>query len=92
MVKKPGKAPTRSKPASHAHPVASEDDIDACDVDFTKGELTLDEHLPEAAGGVHDPSPSAANEDDVDACDVDFTKGDLTADEDLPASAGGVAL
>jgi hypothetical protein len=85
MAKKPAKL----MPIGQA--TASEDEIDACDVDFATGDLTPDEHLPEAAGGVHEPTPGGGNEDDVDACDVDFTRGDLTADEDLPASAGGVA-
>ena len=97
-ARKPARRPARAaKPAGRArHPHAaaraavSEDDIDACDVDFTKGDLTMDEDLPAAAGGVHQRS-GAGDEDDIDACDVDFTAGDLTSDEDLPAAAGGVA-
>jgi hypothetical protein len=80
--------------ALHAHPAGGElpeDGIDACDVDFRKGDLTRDEDLPPAAGGVVVLHGGTAFEDDVDACDVDFTQGELTPDDGLPPSAGGVA-
>lgn len=76
----------------HAHAGIGEDDVDACDLDFKKGEQTLDEDLPEAAGGVEVRMMGGGPaEDEVDACDVDFTAGDQTPDEELPAAAGGVA-
>lgn len=64
-----------------------EDDIDGCDVEFHEAEVTPDEELPVAVGGV-----AIADEgDDADGCDVDFDDMDATLDEELPAAEGGVA-
>ena len=64
-----------------------EDQIDGCDVELQDAEITPDEELPAALGGVE----ISGEGHDVDGCDVDFDDQDVTPDEELPAAAGGVA-
>ena len=64
-----------------------EEDIDGCDVDFRDAEVTPDEELPVAVGGVR----IADEMEDADGCDVDFDDTDATPDDELPAAEGGVA-
>jgi hypothetical protein len=48
-------------------------------------EVTSDEELPVATGGVAAPAPEIlGNEDDVDGCELDFTAAEQTNDEELP--------
>jgi hypothetical protein len=78
-------------------PDADEDDADAdgclCGIDHgDDDEVTLDQELPTASGGVdtNDEDHLAENEDDVDGCELDFSEVDQTTDEELPVSAGGM--
>jgi hypothetical protein len=48
-------------------------------------EVTSEEELPVATGGITAPAPEIlGNEDDVDGCELDFTAAELTNDEELP--------
>lgn len=70
----------------HAH-----DETDGCICDLTLGddEVTSDEDLPIATGGVDTEPDLDSGDESTDGCDLDFNEGQLTPDEDLPFAVGG---
>jgi hypothetical protein len=75
-------------------PVPSDDeDTDGClcGLEHSDDDVTLDEELPIASGGVEVEKQelSGRDEDDLDGCKLDFTAGDQTTDEELPVATGG---
>ena len=66
-----------------------DDEFDACvtDVELREDEISSDEDLPGAEGGVE--LVASAEDVEVDGCDVEFNEADATGDEDLPAATGG---
>lgn len=78
--------------SNHDHDDDEHEDGCLCDLEHEADEITSDEELPEAQGGVAAVAvASDADAEDVDGCDIDFNEGEVTADADLPAAAGGVA-
>jgi hypothetical protein len=71
-----------------------DDDTDGCvcGMDHLDEDVTSDEELPNASGGVEtdDEEQPDADEDDIDACELDFTIDDQTTDEELPVAIGGI--
>jgi hypothetical protein len=72
-------------------------DADGCGLRPRKAEMTPDEELPVASGGVRLLSRAVARAvrgaeaDDTDGCGAGAEPDDVfTADEDLPVAAGGV--
>jgi hypothetical protein len=51
-TRKPAKNRARSSARAPTEKPHDDDHVDGCDVDFTDEEQTLDEHLPQARGGV----------------------------------------
>lgn len=68
-------------------------DADGCGLGPRKAELTPDQELPIANGGVVPARPShagAVDEDDRDGCGTGSELDVFTTDEELPVAAGGV--
>jgi hypothetical protein len=84
-------------PIDRDTPPPGDDEIDdadgcLCGLEHLEDEITSDQELPTASGGVEvvvDERP-ADDEDDVDGCDLDFAEDDHTTDEELPVTVGGV--
>lgn len=65
-----------------------------CDIEIADHEITPDENLPQAVGGVEAAGvldDDDAEDSEIDGCDLDFESAEPTADEYLPTAAGGVA-
>lgn len=62
----------------------NDENIDGCEVDFTREVQTEDMELPETSGGV------VSGEEELDGCDIDFAAEIETSDSDLPPTTGGV--
>jgi len=81
-------------PADGDAPSVPDDDEDAddciCGTEHLEDEVTSDEELPPASGGIETAEEEQQrNEDDVDGCELDFTAAEQTDDEELPAAVGG---
>jgi len=82
-------------PADGDAPTLPDDDEDAdhciCGMEHLEDEVTSDEELPPASGGIEtDEDEHQENEDDLDGCELDFTAAEQTGDEELPAAVGGI--
>jgi hypothetical protein len=80
---------------NEAPTVAGEDEegVDSCicGMEHLEDEVTSDEELPPATGGVTTSAEEfLENEDDIDGCELDFTTAEQTKDEELPVSVGGM--
>ena len=64
-----------------------DENADGCGLDFNEDEVSSDEELPAATGGVSFDT----DEEYGCGCDLVFEEDDLTPDEELPATEGGVA-
>jgi len=70
------------------------DDLDGCicDIKITNEEVTPDEELPVAWGGVEAAENGDPHDDRDEAdCGCGAPVGDMTLDEDLPITSGGIA-
>jgi hypothetical protein len=69
-----------------------DEDSCVCGLEHVDDEVTADEELPSAAGGIAQAVTEEAqeNEDDVDGCEIDFLVAEQTDDEELPPAAGGI--
>jgi hypothetical protein len=74
-------------------PGEDEENVDGClcGTEHLEDELTSDEELHPATGGIASPPEEfLENEDDIDGCELDFTTAEQTNDEELPVSVGGI--
>lgn len=76
-------------------PAFDQDDEDTdsclCGMAHVDDDVTPDQELPDACGGIEieDGKEPDDDEDDVDGCALDFSADDLTTDAELPVTVGG---